>query len=143
MFVISHLFKIKLTTIHMIVLFSVVTVSQFWLIINLDADSNGPGLPSSYGAEQEEVALLDNNYWSEQDKTDSESQCNDGKKKFMLIKNAKTGGSTIESILLQIATHYHLYEVVHTRGTFRSMKQESDKVGYYIPRQQEFQRSES
>ena len=63
MFVISHLFKIKLTTIHMIVLFSVVTVSQFWLIINLDADSNGPGLPSSYGAEQEEVASLDNNYW--------------------------------------------------------------------------------
>ena len=84
---------------------------------------------------QESLKNLDNifDFRSEQDKTDSESQCNDGKKKFMLIKNAKTGGSTIESILLQIATHYHLYEVVHTRGTFRSMKQENDKVGYYIP----------
>ena len=48
------------------------------------------------------------------------SSCSN-KTKFMFSKNSKTGGTTVASIILQIATHYRKYEVL-----------EYDQISYYL-----------
>ena len=66
-------------------------------------------------------------------KDDTDNRCNRAKQKFMFVKNGKTGSSTIESIILQIATHHHKHEIVHTRGSYKSLKNEREEIGYFIP----------
>ena len=47
------------------------------------------------------------------------------KTKFMFSKNSKTGGTTVSSIIAQIAIHYHKYEIL-----------ECDEISHYLPHEQ-------
>ena len=52
--------------------------------------------------------------------------------KFMFSKNSKTGGTTVASIILQIATHYHKYEILEYDQISHYLENGHPNIGYHF-----------
>ena len=52
------------------------------------------------------------------------------KTKIMFSKNSKTGGTTLGAIILQIATHYHKYEILTPMNFGFYVKGDHSNIGY-------------
>ena len=62
----------------------------------------------------------------------SESSFCQNKTRIMFTKNVKVAGSTISSILIQIATHYHKYEILVAKNLESYLKDSKGKHGYLV-----------
>ena len=71
---------------------------------------------------------IGNNYYQ----TDSQQKNCSNKTKIMFSKNVKVAGSTISAILLQIATHYHKYEIMTKKNVHSYLKRNGGKPGYSL-----------
>ena len=78
------------------------------------------------------IPLLDH-YHGDLRKT--EKSCYGNKRKMMFTKNLKVAGSTISSILIQIATHYHKHEIVAANNLEQFLKENKTKHGYLVTHQ--------
>ena len=54
------------------------------------------------------------------------------KTKFMFSKNSKTGGTTVASIIAQIATHHHTQEILEYKDISHSLAHGHPNVGYHF-----------
>ena len=83
----------------------------------------------AYGLTKTELIKWDN------DISDYQSNSISGycqKTKFMFSKNIKVAGTTISSILIQIASHYHKYKIFNPSGFKAALKVKDSNHGYLV-----------
>ena len=120
------------------IIFFFVTLMLLWLIFNF-LHAYGPSkfqlltfpqphFPAKLGKSSR--ADLNINYSGHQS-TSTGTYCQN-KTKIMFTKNAKVAGTTISSILIQIASHYHKYEILKPSNLNSLLNQKNPKYGYLV-----------
>ena len=116
--------KFKLFSRIVVLLFFVLFIHQYFIFFNESSfveitDRRNPGYDS----------------FSEKTKTENTPQdfCINNKDKVMFLKNMKVASTTLDSILLRIAFHYHKYEVPRNLQTIKEdVKKSFTNYGFLL-----------